>query len=83
MHGLRDLPTAFYPEDKSGVTLCCYRMHETDSYANYDDPIMAVHYLVRITQLIPVHLVFGQTSLFRCVLPSRHYSQSVFFSNWD
>ena len=65
MHGLRDLPTAFYPEDKSGVTLCCYRMHETESYANEDDRIMAARYLANVTQLIPVHLVFGQISLFK------------------
>lgn len=68
-YGLRDLPTAFYPDDKTGgVTLSCYKMHETDSYSNFDDPVMAVNYLVNVTQRIPVHLIFGQKSVFRYAL---------------
>lgn len=65
-YGLRDLPSAFYPDDKTdGVTLSCYKMHESDSFSNFDDPVMAVNYLVNVTKLIPVHLIFGQKSLFR------------------
>lgn len=68
-YGLRDLPTAFYPDDKTdGVTLSCYKMHESDSFSNFDDPVMAVNYLVNVTKLIPVHVIFGQKSLFRYAL---------------
>lgn len=68
-YGLRDLPTAFYPDNKTGgVTLSCYKMHESDSFSNFDDPVMAVNYLVNVTRLLPVHLIFGQKSFFRYAL---------------
>lgn len=68
-YGLRDLPTAFYPDDKTGgVTLSCYKVHESDSFSNFNDPVMAANYLVNVTKLIPVHVIFGQKSLFRYAL---------------
>lgn len=58
-HGLRDMPTATYPDTSGGVTLACTREQEAAGYAYTDDGIAALDRLSDICPVLPVHAVFG------------------------
>ncbi|KAJ7320733.1 alpha/beta-hydrolase [Mycena albidolilacea] len=58
-YGLRDLPTATYPDRTTGVTLSCTREQETVGYIYHQDGVDANERLKDICPRIPVHCVFG------------------------
>ncbi|KAI8989198.1 hypothetical protein BD414DRAFT_486367 [Trametes punicea] len=58
-HGLRDLPTAAYPELQEGVTLTTPREQEAGCYSAYDDAHISMERLKAICHAIPVHCVFS------------------------
>ncbi|KAK7012836.1 alpha/beta-hydrolase [Favolaschia claudopus] len=58
-YGLRDLPTAAYPDRANGVTLACTREQETVSYIYHQDGVDANDRLKDICPKIPVHCIFG------------------------
>ncbi|KAI8974039.1 alpha/beta-hydrolase [Trametes punicea] len=59
-HGLRDLPTAAYPDMKEGVTLTTTRDQEAGSYSHHEDGYAAMERLKVICPAMPVHCVFGE-----------------------
>ncbi|KAI8974038.1 alpha/beta-hydrolase [Trametes punicea] len=59
-HGLRDLPTATYPDLKEGVTLTAPREHEAGAYSDYDNAHIGMERLKEICPAMPVHCVFGE-----------------------
>lgn len=64
-HGLRPLPSLFYPNLKEGFTLKCYKLHEAESFAEIDYALAMIQALPTICELIPVHLVFAERSFLR------------------
>ncbi|KAJ7759148.1 alpha/beta-hydrolase [Mycena metata] len=58
-YGLRNLPTATYPDRTSGVTLACTRAQETVGYIYHQDGVNANERLKDICPKIPVHCIFG------------------------
>ncbi|KAI0648725.1 alpha/beta-hydrolase [Trametes meyenii] len=59
-HGLRDLPTAIYPDRKEGVTLAAARAQEAGGYSHHEDAFAAMERLRHICPAMPVHTVFGE-----------------------
>ncbi|KAI0655356.1 Alpha/beta hydrolase fold-1 [Cubamyces menziesii] len=57
-YGLRDLPSATYP-DKQGVTLATTRVQEVGGYVHYEDSFAAMERLKVICPAMPVHCIFG------------------------
>jgi hypothetical protein len=58
-HGLRDLPTATYPDRKEGVTRRCTREQEAQSYLYFEDAFDSLDRLKELCSAIPVHSIFG------------------------
>ncbi|KAJ6456447.1 alpha/beta-hydrolase [Mycena sanguinolenta] len=58
-YGLRDLPTASYPDRANGVTLSCTREQEAVSYIYHQDGVDGNECLSDLCPRIPVHCVFG------------------------
>ncbi|KAJ6498321.1 alpha/beta-hydrolase [Mycena vulgaris] len=58
-YGLRDLPTAAYPDRANGVTLSCTRKQEAAGYIYHQDGVDANERLKALCPKIPVHCVFG------------------------
>ena len=66
-HGLRDLPTAVYPDRKEGVTLCCTRDQEAVSYTyGGEEGIAAIDRLEELCKVIPVHVIYGGNADIMC-----------------
>ncbi|TFK86474.1 alpha/beta-hydrolase [Polyporus arcularius HHB13444] len=59
-YALRDLPTATYPDQTDGVTLCCTRDHEAAGYIYHQDGFDSLDRLGDICPMIPVHCIFGE-----------------------
>ncbi|KAI0061134.1 alpha/beta-hydrolase [Artomyces pyxidatus] len=57
-YGLRDLPTAHYP-DKTGVTLKCRTALEIAAYCEPEDRLAAPRQLSSFCANIPTHAIFG------------------------
>ncbi|KAF9478461.1 alpha/beta-hydrolase [Pholiota conissans] len=60
-HGLRDLPTAFYP-DKSGTTLTTHRLAENVAFTGKRFAYDALDRLNQICAFVPVHLIYGDNN---------------------
>ncbi|KIP03772.1 hypothetical protein PHLGIDRAFT_110421 [Phlebiopsis gigantea 11061_1 CR5-6] len=58
-HGLRELPTAMYPDKTSGVTLKCHKLQQAATLSERQTNIRAYDYLASFCQLQPVHAIFG------------------------
>ncbi|KAF7356696.1 Alpha/beta-hydrolase [Mycena venus] len=58
-YGLRDLPTAAYPDRANGVTLSCTRGQEAAGYIYHQDSVDANKRLKDLCLKIPVHCIFG------------------------
>ncbi|KZT63155.1 alpha/beta-hydrolase [Daedalea quercina L-15889] len=60
-HGLRDLPTAEYPDKREGVTLKCTKTQEAACYRDHYNTgrIRAYNYLPTLCAARPVHVLFG------------------------
>ncbi|KAJ7175087.1 alpha/beta-hydrolase [Mycena crocata] len=58
-YGLRDLPTATYPNRADGVTFSCTRAQETAGYMHEKDGVDGNERLRDICSRIPVHCIFG------------------------
>ncbi|KAJ3508790.1 hypothetical protein NLJ89_g5563 [Agrocybe chaxingu] len=58
-HGLRALPTAYYPEKPSGVTLTTHRLAENIAFEGKQYASNALNRLNQICVHLPVHLIFG------------------------
>jgi len=58
-HGLRDLPTATYPDRATGVTLACTRAQESVGYIYHQDGVDGNERLKDLCPRIPVHCIFG------------------------
>ncbi|KAF8148850.1 alpha/beta-hydrolase [Crassisporium funariophilum] len=58
-HGLRALPTAYYPEKKVGVTLTTHRLAENVAFTGKQYSYDALNRLNQICAYTPVHLIFG------------------------
>ncbi|KAJ3554135.1 hypothetical protein NM688_g3260 [Phlebia brevispora] len=56
--GLRDLPTAIYP-DKTGVTLKCPKEYEAACYRDRLTRVRAYRYLATLCLKLPVHIIYG------------------------
>ncbi|KAF7792206.1 hypothetical protein EIP86_003239 [Pleurotus ostreatoroseus] len=56
--GLRDLPTAIYP-DKTGVTLKCPKEYEAACYRDVVGRVRAYRYLPALCSKLPVHFIYG------------------------
>lgn len=61
-YGLRSLPTAFYPDKKSGVTLTTHRLEENIAFKGRRYTRDAVNQLNMICEFVPVHLIYGGTN---------------------
>ncbi|KAH8108809.1 Alpha/beta hydrolase fold-1, partial [Phellopilus nigrolimitatus] len=64
-HGIRPLPTLFYPDDKTGVTLKCYKHHESIAFSTDSEILIMAKALPDLCKAMPVHLVFAETSFLR------------------
>ncbi|KAI5118823.1 hypothetical protein M0805_009401 [Coniferiporia weirii] len=64
-HGLRPLPSGFYPENKTGFTLKCYKLHEGAGFARDEDVLGLSNYLPSVCHATQVHLVCAEKSAFR------------------
>jgi hypothetical protein len=60
-HGLRALPTAFYP-DKSGTTLTTHRLAENAAFTGKRFSYDALDRLNQICAFVPVHLIYGDNN---------------------
>ncbi|KAH9831745.1 Alpha/beta hydrolase fold-1 [Rhodofomes roseus] len=60
-HGLRELPTAEYPDKTSGVTLKCTRAQEAACYRDHYNTgrVRAYNYLPTLCASRPVHVLYG------------------------
>jgi len=58
-HGLRDLPTATYPDREVGVTRRCTRDQEAASYVYFEDAFDSLDRLKELCASIPVHTILG------------------------
>ncbi|PPQ66820.1 hypothetical protein CVT24_008679 [Panaeolus cyanescens] len=58
-YGLRNLPTAYYPDKTSGVTLTTHRLAENVAFTGKRFSLDAVDRLNQICKHIPVHLIYG------------------------
>jgi len=58
-HGLRDLPTATYPDRKEGVTRKCTREQEAQAYLYFEDAFDCLERLKDLCATIPVHTILG------------------------
>ncbi|KAF9037087.1 Alpha/Beta hydrolase protein [Panaeolus papilionaceus] len=58
-YGLRSLPTAYYPEKTSGVTLTTHRLAENVAFTGKIFSLDAVDRLNQICKHTPVHLIYG------------------------
>ncbi|KAI0058256.1 alpha/beta-hydrolase [Artomyces pyxidatus] len=73
-HGLRDLPTAKYPDLKTGVTLSCTRDQESFSYSQFQDCVDGLERLEELCTAIPVDCILGGVAS----IVSREMQQGVF-----
>ncbi|THH06482.1 hypothetical protein EW145_g4060 [Phellinidium pouzarii] len=64
-HGLRSLPTMFYPEDKTGFTTKCYKLHESAAFSSDEDSLKLARTLPELCKVLPVHLVYAENSFLR------------------
>lgn len=60
-HGLRALPTAFYP-NKSGTTLTTHRLAENVAFTGKCFAYDALDRLNQICAYVPVHLIYGDNN---------------------
>ena len=58
-YGLRDLPTATYPDNKEGVTRSCTREQAAQSYIYFEDAFDSLDRLKDLCHTIPVHTILG------------------------
>ncbi|EKM56754.1 uncharacterized protein PHACADRAFT_141668 [Phanerochaete carnosa HHB-10118-sp] len=58
-HGMRELPTAVYPDKADGVTLKCPRKQEVACYLSDIGRARAYNYLHHLCVTLPVHIIFG------------------------
>ncbi|KZT01620.1 alpha/beta-hydrolase [Laetiporus sulphureus 93-53] len=60
-HGMRDLPTADYPDKTEGVTLKCTRAQEAACYRDHTNTgrVRAYNYLSTLCATYPVHILYG------------------------
>ncbi|EPS93424.1 hypothetical protein FOMPIDRAFT_1170528 [Fomitopsis schrenkii] len=60
-HGLRDLPTAEYPDKTDGVTLKCAKTQEAATFRDNCNTgrVRGYNYLLTLCAARPVHVVFG------------------------
>lgn len=60
-HGMRDLPTAEYPDKKDGVTLKCTRAMEVACYVQHTNTgrVRGYNYLPYLCSTYPVHFLYG------------------------
>ncbi|TCD65459.1 hypothetical protein EIP91_002673 [Steccherinum ochraceum] len=61
-HGLRDLPTATYPDKQEGVTLICPRDQEVACYSDKLGRSRAYKFLPTLCSRLPVHFIWGSIS---------------------
>jgi len=59
-HGMRELPTATYPDQIQGVILKCPKRHEAASYRDSLGLARAAKYFRILCELIPVHIIYGE-----------------------
>ncbi|KAI0329983.1 hypothetical protein GY45DRAFT_1324220 [Cubamyces sp. BRFM 1775] len=59
-HGLRDLPTAEYPDKTEGVTLTCTKVQEAACYRDKLGRTKAYRYLPHLCDVLPVHFIWGE-----------------------
>jgi len=57
-YGLRDLPTAIYP-DKTGVTLKCAKTQEAACYNDKNGRVVAYNFLSHACKALPMHFIYG------------------------
>jgi len=60
-HGLRDLPTAEYPDEKQGVTLKCHKLQEAACYRDTVGRTRAYALLPHLCSILPIHFIYGGT----------------------
>ncbi|THH29498.1 hypothetical protein EUX98_g4691 [Antrodiella citrinella] len=58
-YGLRDLPTATYPDRQEGVTLACPREQEAATYTLYEGGVRSLELLSVYCPVVPVHCIIG------------------------
>ncbi|GBE86213.1 hypothetical protein SCP_0900920 [Sparassis crispa] len=58
-YGLRDLPTAYYPDKKDGVTLKCSKVQEIATYMEELGSRRAYDFLPTLCATMPVHFIYG------------------------
>ncbi|CDO78052.1 hypothetical protein BN946_scf184616.g1 [Trametes cinnabarina] len=58
-HGLRELPTATYPEKTEGVTLTCTKVQEAACFRDKLGRTKAYRYLPHMCLAMPVHFIWG------------------------
>ncbi|KZT01785.1 alpha/beta-hydrolase [Laetiporus sulphureus 93-53] len=60
-HGMRDLPTAEYPDKTEGVTLKCTKDQEAACYRDQDNAarVRGYNYLSVLSATNPVHMIYG------------------------
>ncbi|KIJ33541.1 hypothetical protein M422DRAFT_35456 [Sphaerobolus stellatus SS14] len=61
-YGLRDLPTAFYPDKTEGVTLACAKVQEAATYRDSITSRRAYEFLPALYSRLPVHIIWGEQS---------------------
>ncbi|KAI0654112.1 alpha/beta-hydrolase [Cubamyces menziesii] len=59
-HGLRELPTAEYPDRTEGVTLTYTKAQETACYRDKLGRTKAYRYLPYLCDVLPVHFIWGE-----------------------
>ncbi|KAG7441388.1 uncharacterized protein BT62DRAFT_486103 [Guyanagaster necrorhizus] len=70
-HGLRPLPTAFYPDKTDGVTLSATWVDENAAYSkDGGTSFTALRNLNTLYSVVPVHLVYGAKNDLMCVKTS-------------
>ena len=63
-HGLRPLPSIWYP-DKQGVTLSCHRDQEAFAYTDLPELNVVANLLPSLRQVMPVHILVSGKSFLR------------------
>ncbi|KAI0643911.1 Alpha/beta hydrolase fold-1 [Trametes meyenii] len=62
-HGMRDLPTAEYPDKTEGVTLTCTKVQEVASFSDRFSQKKAYGYLSHFGGEIPLHFIFADPDI--------------------
>jgi hypothetical protein len=58
-YGLQELPTPYYPDRNTGVTLTTHRSEENVAFTGVRFMGDALNRLNQICDYVPVHLIFG------------------------